>query len=339
MSKSIWYNSNELFSRQSPFNFVMGERGNGKSFDAKTRMIKNFINKGEQSVYLRRRQTDVDGVKDNFFDDVGEFFPDHEFKVEGGIGYISGKPAIHFIALSTAYKTKSKPFPKVTLIVFDEYIEPATKFPNYFKDDMTKLLDVINTIVRSRNNWRLVLIGNAISYVNPFFTFYNILIRDNKKRFHSFKKHKITGNPLITVELTETPMFREEYKKTNFAQLIEGTEYGEYSMNAVAFEDNNNFILSERTGQHIFICSLYYLGQEVGIWFNSEGNIYCDKIIDQSSPNKFCVIPEDMKEGYQSIKMMSKWRRTEIHSHFGEGTMFYVNQEIKKLMNEIIRYI
>ena len=43
LDNSIYYSSDELFSRQSKINFIMGERGNGKSFDAKKRMINNFL--------------------------------------------------------------------------------------------------------------------------------------------------------------------------------------------------------------------------------------------------------------------------------------------------------
>lgn len=336
---SIYYSSDELFSRQSKINFIMGERGNGKSFDAKKRMINNFLKKGEQSVYVRRRKTDIDEMKDKFFDDIFEFYPDVEFKVEGMYGYINGELAIIMVALSTSVKKKSTPFPRVTLIVFDEYIEPRNKFPNYLKDEMFTLWELIRTIVRMRENWRMMIIGNAISYVNPFFTYYNIQIRDNKKRFHPFKKKKDGSKYLITIELTETPDYREKFAETDLAELLEGTSYGDYSMNAVAYEDNNSFILPLRTGIHVPICSLYYQGNKIGVWYNQEGNVYCDDTLDPSLQRNYSILPEEITEGYLGVKSMSKWENREIHNSFIEGNMYFKNQEIKKLMQEIIRYI
>lgn len=336
----MYYNSNELFSKQAQINFVLGERGNGKSFEAKTRIIKNFLNKGEQSIYIRRRQTDIDEVKELFFDDIAPFFPDTEFKIDGKYGYINGEVAVIFIALSTSMKKKSSPFPKVTLLVFDEYLEPAFKFPNYLKNDMFLLLELINTVVRSRNNWKLLLIGNVISFVNPFFTMYDIEIKDSKKRFHRFLKDEDDGTYLICIELTDTPEFKENYSKTKLAKIIKNTNYGDYAMGGIAYEDNNDFILPERTGPHVFICSIYSQNKELGVWFNGDANIYIDDIIEKDSKNKFYIFNDDMKEGYINIKSLRKaWRGKQIATGYREGKMYFKSQEIKKTMQEFIKYI
>ncbi|MGL5749009.1 MAG: phage DNA encapsidation protein [Paraclostridium sp.] len=337
---SIYYNSNDLFSRQSPVNFIIGERGNGKSFEFKKRIIKNNIDKGKQSIYIRRRKTDIDEVKDNFFDDIVEFFPNDEFMIKGDKGYINGNVAVHFIALSTSYKIKSKPFPLVTLLVFDEYIEPATKTPNYFKDDATKLLDLLNTVVRSRNDWKLILIGNAISYVNPLFSYYKIEIKDPNKRFHSFKYSEKYNKNMITVELTETPDFQEQYSKTVMAELIGGTDYGNYAMKGEVYEDSIDFIKS-RQGNYIYICSFYSRGKEVGVWYDESGDLYIDETIEKTSSNKFSILDDDLKEGYFSVKSRLKnWRIKEIKEKYRTGNIWYSSQEIKKFFTMYcIKYI
>lgn len=328
---NIYYNSDELFSRQSQINFIMGERGNGKSFDAKKRMINNFLKKGEQSVYIRRRKTDIEEVKDFFFDDIKDFYPNHDFKVDGLYGKIDGEIAIIMIPLSTSLKKKSSPFPKVTLLVFDEYIEPSFKFPNYLKNDMFYLFELINTIVRKRNNWRMLIIGNSISYVNPFFSFYNIRILDNEKRFHSFIKDDDDGNYLITVELTETPQYKEEYSKTKLAKLIKNTTYGEYSMNSKAYEDKNDFINPIRKGQYIFVCSLLSNAFEVGVWYDEYGQFYIDEIIEKNTKYKFAILDSDLKEGYISVKSnMKNWRLKKLKQDFQDGKVYYSSQEVKK---------
>lgn len=339
MNNSIYYSSDRLFSHNSQVNFVMGERGNGKSFDAKKRMINNFLNKQEQSIYIRRRQTDIDEVKEFFFEDIKELFPNVEFKIDGKYGLINGEKAIIFFALSTSLKKKSSPFPNVTLMVFDEYIEPSFKFPNYLKNDMFYLLELINTVVRKRDNWKLLLIGNTISFVNPFFTMYGIEIKNIEKRFHKFIKDD-DGSHLITVELTETPEFQEEYSKTKFAKLIKNTSYGGYAMKGKGYEDDNSFILSERKGQHIFICSLVYEQIEVGLWFNDNGDIYCDDMIEYTSKKRFAVLNEDMRDYLIHIKTEeNKWRTRQIKLAYQKGEMYFKNQEIKKFIQKVIKYL
>lgn len=47
----MWYNADELWSRNSVFNYVMGTRGDGKTYDAKKRMINLFL-KRESSPFI-----------------------------------------------------------------------------------------------------------------------------------------------------------------------------------------------------------------------------------------------------------------------------------------------
>lgn len=336
----MYYSSNELFSHQATINMILGERGNGKSFDAKKRMINNFLKKKEQSVYVRRRQTDIDEVKDLFFDDICEIFPNVEFKIDGKYGYINGEKAIIFMALSTSLKKKSSPFPNVTLIVFDEYIEPSFKNPNYLKQDTFYLFELINTIVRKRDNWKLLCIGNVLSYVNPLFTSLGVEIKNPENRFHKFLKDETDGNYLLCVELTDTKEFREEYSKTKFAKIIKNSSYGDYAMSGKVLEDNTDFILSERRGIHIFICSIRFKNQEIGLWYNDKSNIYCDEIIEKDSKKKYYLTEDDMKEGYLHIKeTRGTWVARELVKAMRNGEMYYKNQEIKKFMQTAIKYI
>ena len=58
----------------------------------------------------------------NFFDDIMQEFPDHEFKADRGLFRIDKEVAGWYFPLSKAVMLKSMPFPNVTLIIFDEFI-------------------------------------------------------------------------------------------------------------------------------------------------------------------------------------------------------------------------
>ena len=83
----MYYNVDNALSYNALFTMIMGGRGIGKTYSAKVRAIKNFLNKGEQFVYLRRYKTELKKIK-NFFNDVVKEFPNHKFTANNGGLYI-----------------------------------------------------------------------------------------------------------------------------------------------------------------------------------------------------------------------------------------------------------
>ena len=78
-----YYDISKLLTYNRFLNIVIGQRGGGKTYQAKKLGIKNFINKGEKFIYLRRNKSDIKfkGKIEKFFDDMTEVFPNHELKV------------------------------------------------------------------------------------------------------------------------------------------------------------------------------------------------------------------------------------------------------------------
>ena len=50
----MFYDYNKVLSYNAMFNFIIGERGVGKTFGAKKFCINRFLKYGEQFVYIRR---------------------------------------------------------------------------------------------------------------------------------------------------------------------------------------------------------------------------------------------------------------------------------------------
>lgn len=335
MSKSKYYDSTRLFSHNSLTNFVMSPRGNGKTYDGKKRMIKNFIEKGEQGVYIRRTDTELKACKNEFFNDISDIFPEHEFKVEGYMGLIDGEVAIYFVALSTSNNMRSRALPKVTLIMYDEYIVPRGK--RYLPNEMYTFLELIFTIGRLRSNYKVYICANAISYVNPFFSYYNIL-PDSDKRFQKFK------NNTVCLELFTSEIYQEEFMETPFGKMIEGTPYCAYSVGNEVYEDTDDFIIpkgrSRIPGKFIFVASFKTEGTEIGVWTNETRTFYfCDKTIDKSSKNRFFIKNYDSEEGLISVEK-NKTKNEKIIAvkiSFIQSKLWYENQEIKRFMQEKIK--
>lgn len=334
-----WYSYQRLLSQNCFLNVIMSPRGNGKSYGAKKIMIDNFLKKGKQSVYVRRTQTELDGMKMTFFADIAHLYEDIDFEVIGDVGYINKEEAIYFIALSTSLKKKSSAYPKVTSIFFDEYVIANGSSTRYLKNEMFLFFELLETIFRKRNtpDMRVVLMANAVSYVNPLFTFYNIEPNPNL-RFQKFH------NKSICLELFTDETFMEEKKNTRMGQLIKGTSYADYAIGNVAYEDNNDFIMKKRQGSKWeYIATLRTQNRSVAVWGDLYTNMFhVDTNVNlNSTTHNYTLTNEDACGGYINIKSgRDSWRIKHIKRAFNDGRLYYVNQDIKKFFNTIIiRYL
>ena len=94
IGEAMWYDVNKTLSYNCLFNFVVGPRGVGKTYSCKRRVIKDFITKGQQFIYLRRYETEIKSSQiDLFFDDIQHEFQDHALAVKKKCFYIDGKLA------------------------------------------------------------------------------------------------------------------------------------------------------------------------------------------------------------------------------------------------------
>ena len=325
-----WYNPNRLLSYNALMSIVLSPRGNGKSFSAKEKIIKNFEKDESQAVYVRRTRVEIDEVKGTYWNDIKIKYPNHDYKIEGDIGYIDGKEVVHFIALSTSSNKKSASYPLVKLIVFDEYILTKTTYNRYLKNEVNLLLDLYETIARTRDNVRLLIMGNAVSYVNPLFTFFDIVPNPNK-RFQTFK------NGLICLEMFTDEGFMNKKIKSKFGQLIDGTVYGDYVVENKPLEDTEDFLRERGSDRYKYICTFKTEDFEIAVWDNlTMGGLYCDELVDGLRRNKFAVQITDLSEGYLYLKKIKSdydciYRVLKANAN---GTLFYSTQEVKKIMQE-----
>lgn len=331
-----WYNPNRLLSHNAFMNFVMSPRGNGKSYSAKKRIIKNYLKNGSQAVYVRRFKTEIDEVKDTFWNDISLEYPNLKFEIKGNIGYIDDVEVVHFIPLSTSTNKKSASYPLVNFIVFDEYVITKTTYNRYLKNEMILLFDLIESVFRSRDNVRVLLMANAVSFVNPFFSFFDI-VPNKDKRFQTYK------DGLICLEMFTSNTFIEEKKNTRFGRLIEGTQYAKYSIENETLEDNNDFICDRGNFKYKFICAFKYDDFKIGVWQNLvNGRLFCDEKLDYTSSKKYCMLLEQLEEGwyyYKGYRIVSTDMDLVKRSNMF-GSIYFCSQEIKKIMQDrILTYL
>lgn len=274
VNPDIFYNFHELLSHNALFNFVIGNRGAGKTYGFKKLAIKGFLKRGRQFIYLRRYKTEFDAVS-TFFNDISHEFPNVDFEVKGKTFYINGKIAGYAVALSTALTKKGTSYHDVDLIGFDEFVIDS-KVIHYMHNEVTAFLEFYETVARLRDNVRVCFISNNVSIVNPYFLYWNIKPKKGK-RFSKF------GH--ILVEFVQNEDFVDAKYKTRFGQLIKGTTYGNYAIENESLKDNMNFV-ERKSGGSRFEFSIVYNGHSYGFWTDYEKGL-CFVSNDVDPYNKF----------------------------------------------------
>ena len=329
-----YYDISTILSYNKILNFIIGQRGGGKTFGAKKWVINDFLKKGNEFIWIRHFKQEIKQLKRNFWDDIihSGLYPDVEFSISGDKLYINNKLCGYLIALSTSNQLKSSSFPKVTKIIFDEFI--FEKGHNHYRgDEVNDFVNLLDTIIRDRDNCRAVLIANNVQTTNPYFHYFNIR-GDQTKRFVFDHKRG------ICIEFYTGDVYAQERLKTRFGQLINGTEYGDFSLYNKPLHDNNDFI-QKRPNSSKFMYSLLWKGYYIGVWYDIKNDrIYMSNQYD-SSGIIFSMTTEDHEPKtlfLREFKRMSQIR--DIKYAYSVGCLFFENQMIKRyFLDEILPLI
>ena len=194
----MWYSPHAQVTYNRIFNFVVGVRGGGKTFNLIRFCIDQYKKYGHEFIYLRRRQVHLDDAcpgteADDLFADIRnkDYFKEHKLKVKGDKAggynfYFDDKIMGYGKALSTSSGRRSSSKPKVKYVIYDEFliddsIGTNERYLNH-GEEMFIFNNFYETIARGRDI-QCFFIGNAFSMVNPYFLSLDIRIHnpeDNK---------------------------------------------------------------------------------------------------------------------------------------------------------------
>lgn len=327
----MWWSRSGLLSHNCIMNMVLSNRGGGKTFDCTRWGIDDFKKRGQQTIWVRRYQTEIDEMLNNgkFFDAVRDYYPGDELTIEGNLGKVNGEVAFYFIALSTSRQLKSNNYPMVNKIIFDEFIIDKGRI-TYLKNEVEVFLDLYETVARLRDNVRAVLLANSVTIVNPYFLFWNIK-PDTTRRF--------TVRGQVCVELFTDSDFIAQKKKTRFGQLVKGTRYGDYAIDNKWLLDNETFI-ETKSAKAEFMLGMKYQGIMYGFWVDYDLNrIYVNRQYDPSSYSLYCLTKEDHESNLLLIKTLSDTKRVKrVVFAFRNGLLRFEDMQVKNQFYEFIGF-
>lgn len=327
----MWYDKAQLLSHNKIMNMVLSNRGGGKTFHFTRWGIDDFKKHGKQCVWVRRYGTEIDEMLTNgkFFDAVRSYYPDDTLEIEGNLGKVNGEVAFYFIALSTSRQLKSNNYPNVNKIIFDEFIIDKGRV-TYLKSEVEVFLDLYETVARMRDDVRAILLANSVTIVNPYFLFWNIKPRTDRR-------FTVVGQ--VCVELFTDADFIEKKKRTRFGQLVNGTRYGNYAIDNKWLLDSDTFI-EAKPPDAAFMLGLKYSGIMYGFWVSyDKGLIYVNKQYDPSSVSLFCLTKEDHEANLLLIKSLGENKRIQrIVFAFRNGLLRFQDMQVKNQFYEFIGF-
>lgn len=338
-----YYSLHNLLSRNGVFNFIMGMRGDGKTFAAKDWAIRDFLKTGAEFIYLRRYKTELT-ERFSFFNDIAWKYPEYEFKVDGSKAYLrkahdkddeenpnKWRLFGHFVPLSTAVTKKSTPYPKVNKILFDEFILEKGHI-HYLSDEVRAFQDFYSTVDRWDDRVRVLFLANSISIMNPYFLAYGI--RPSKEQ-----EFTVLGDGFFIIQyIQDSPEFVEAVKNTRFGRMISGTAYGQFAIENV-FRDDNDNLIQKKTATAKFYYAITFDGKTVGVWVDHKtGAYYVSNRHIETTDMNFVLTKDDMTPNVMMIEHSSPLIKT-LKKFYMIGSVFFDSPQTREFMNIVFNFL
>ena len=291
MSDLPYYSFNRLLSYGGTINMAVGARGLGKTYGAKRLVIRNAVRKGEEFVYVRRFKTELKHVS-TFFNDISAEFPEFEFRVAGRTASYRRRgdedspwtTLGYFIALSSAATLKSVSYPKVTTMIFDEFII-ETGSRRYLPGEVDTFLDLYSTLDRNQDRVRVLMLSNAVRSVNPYFV---------EWRLSPAKTFQRRGSGYVVCEIIDNEAFADRVSETKFGRFIRtaSPEYAKYAIDN-EFSDNTPALLGRKPPSARCVGIVRTRAGVFSTWIN-ERDYWVQKRVPKGGPRfAYAVRPDD----------------------------------------------
>lgn len=181
--KNGYWDIRPIKGTKADFNLVIGQRTNGKTYGCLKEALTEYKKTERRFVYIRRWHDDIKASNMQLLftplqDEIEKIFGvgftiyyyrgcfylvNDKGKRLGVVGYACD--------ISTAHHTKSVPYVDVKIIIFDEFIQMSGD-EKLVPNEIHKYENLLNTIIRTKQDVVVYLIANTVSKFSPYFTHY-----------------------------------------------------------------------------------------------------------------------------------------------------------------------
>lgn len=235
-NKQEYYNLQPILSEGAHYNLIIGERSNGKTYSTLLYALRLYTKKGFQTALLRRMQEDFVGKRGaslfNPLVDNGEiekatcgeydsvyyygsrwFLCKYTQNDKGQFERVVDKtPFMYGFAISQMEHEKGNGYPDVKTIIFDEFITRMA----YLRDEFVLFMNTLSTIIRSRDDVKIFMLGNTVNKYCPYFDEMGLRhIKDMKQGEIDVYQLKHSSGKILKVAVEYCKPF-EKGKKSDF---------------------------------------------------------------------------------------------------------------------------
>ena len=326
----MWYDINKTLTYNCLFNFIIGSRGSGKTYGAKKRAIKLFLEKGYQFVYLRRYKEELDETAESYFNDIilNNEFPDAVIEYRAGQYFVNDQLAGYAMALTKAKDYKSISYPLVYFIIFDEFLIEDNGYSRYLKNEVKQFLNFYMSIDRYRG-CIVFFLANSVTMVNPYTMYFNLSLPYGSN---------IVRKGDVLLQLVQDEEFIKERKETRFGKLIAGTDFEQYAIENKFVQDSKTFLM-RKTEKAQYYFTFIYKGEKYGIWVDyQEGKFFVSQNVDPSCKLIYSITVDDHTPNTMLLSQINKavFFKNFINN-YKMGNVYFESQKIKNITYEVIK--
>ena len=243
LDRKGYYSLKDIKKEKCQYNIILGERSPGKSYAVKREALERAFKTGEPSMAIVRRFEE--DIKNN---NITEYFDDNNMNREGCSGdiyyltkyeydavecissiiyfgnrddngkFIKGRPAGKAFALAADERYKSRQFPHLHDIIYEEFVTNKL----YLRNEPTRFQHFVSTLLRKREG-SVWMVANSISRVCPYFQEWS-LQNIPKMKEGQIDRYRIDETD-IAVEMSPS---RKDKSKMFFGQAAKSIQGGQW---------------------------------------------------------------------------------------------------------------
>lgn len=320
------------YSYNMTFNFIMSSRDDGKTTNSLIGAIKNFNNTGGSFVLVRRYDNETALCKDILDEIIEEKVIFKGDKNGGGKFYVNKFLIGYLVPVSKQKKYKGKKFKNVNYLIYDEYtLDRDYYLLRYLPKDVIQFLELINTIFRLGQKYKVFILGNNLDYMNPFFEYFNIPdIEIGKCKYFKEKD--------LFIDIYESkPKMKELKEQTPLAKLTNNTSYSDFNMNNNLINGKKYKVREKRDNDKLFL-RLLYNEYTISIYNSYSISYYITLKKEIIEDNDTILILNDDVVHYDNIKLLKgiKQIKTIKNNAITNKFIEYDNKKTAMLFNSIL---
>lgn len=278
-TKEKFYDSTEIDRTNAVYRLIIGQRSNGKTYNAIDKVLKAYFKENKPSVYIRRYAEDIkpNNMTDLIQPHINKIkklskgkYNSYELKTgafrftyvnEDGVKELVSEPFLYIVALSNWERSKgSDRAPQgIAYALFDEFLTRA----KYLTNEFVLFTNVLSSFIRNRDGTIVYMLANTVAqFGNPYFLEMGLTDADTMQqgevRLYTYNNEKLTVAIEYCAESEATKDVTHYYAFDNPSLSILTT--GEWETESYRHWSKDLFYMNEDTFK--FKCKLEFQGHK-----------------------------------------------------------------------------